>query len=213
MTDCSVAILAQASDSCTGLGLRAVSHTVAFHIMAPKKLAEPKITTFTPSRDETEAAEKMAGLNSDQKTFKNCAMMQYAKSHKDDAALQAKDGDKQAYILKHLALQTAKNKGRINASGVQLEEKKKMETEVPMTRFMIEKSLEEILPTSGFRQARLTIVRIRSRIQTRPTTSSISCQWIGLKRRLVARTVSSWRAVKRQRRRTGQIGTALRTTR
>ena len=66
--------------------------------------------------------------------------MQYAKVHDDDTTLAAKDGDEQSYILKYLALQTAKNKGRLNTSGVQFESKLKKEKEIPMTQFMIERN-------------------------------------------------------------------------
>ena len=119
---------------------------VALHIhlatMAPKKstAAKLKISEFQPTDEECQAAEAIvAGLSTDQRKLKNRAMMQYAKANEDKAAIEAKDTDKRGYIVKYLALQTAKSKGRISSSGKQYENKKKVEKEQPMTRFMIEK--------------------------------------------------------------------------
>ena len=112
--------------------------------MSPKpKNTQPEkltITQFKPTDEEVKQAEQIvAGLSGDQKKVKNRAMMQYAKGTGDTAAMGSKDVDKRGYIVKYLALQTAKSKGRISSSGKQYEDKKRVEKEQPMTRWVIEK--------------------------------------------------------------------------
>ena len=109
-----------------------------------------KITQFKPTDEEVKAAELVvAGLSKDQKKVKNRAMMQYAKGTGDEEALASTDVDKRGYIVKYLALQTAKSKGRISTSGKQYEDKKMVRKDVPMTRFMIEKNLDQTLQSCG----------------------------------------------------------------
>ena len=115
--------------------------------MSPKskntQLEKLTSTQFKPTDEEVKQAEQIdAGISGDQKKVKHRAMMQYAKGTGDAAALASKNLDKRGYIVKYLALQTAKSKGRISSSGKQYEEKKTVEKEQPVTRFMIEKDFE-----------------------------------------------------------------------